>query len=58
VGGGLPGLVTQCPLASRVGSRSAYRVGIGGNKSLAEDPAVATVAVEQEVVVAPAEQWH
>jgi hypothetical protein len=26
VGGGMPGLVTQWPLVSRVGSRSAYRI--------------------------------
>jgi hypothetical protein len=54
VGGGLPGLVAQCPLASRVGSRSAYRIGIGW----AEGPIVAAVAVEQEAVVVLAEQWH
>jgi hypothetical protein len=29
-----------------------------GNKAWAEGPVVAAVAVEQEAVVVPAEQWH
>ena len=49
--------MTQWPLASRVGSSSAYRI-LVENKSWAEDPVVAAVVVEQEAAVVLAEQWH